>query len=55
MKAYLLKPSGSSVMILLNAGTLKKETKDRLKGAKQIRARYPGEGDACMAAGKGEA
>ena len=36
LESYLLNPSDSSSMILLNAGTLKKETKDRLKGAKQI-------------------
>jgi DNA polymerase-3 subunit delta len=36
LESYLLNPSDSSSMILLNAGTLKKEMKDRLKGAKQI-------------------
>jgi len=36
LDSYLLNPSEGSVMILLNAGPLKKEMKDRLKGAKQI-------------------
>jgi DNA polymerase-3 subunit delta len=36
LDSYLLNPSDGSVMILLNTGPLKKEMKDRLKGAKQI-------------------
>ena len=36
LEDYLLKPSAGSVVILLNAGALKKETKERLSGAKQI-------------------
>jgi len=36
LESYLLKPSAGSVLILLNAGTLKKETKERLTGAKQV-------------------
>ena len=36
LENYLLKPSGGSVLILLNAGTLKKETKERLGESRQI-------------------
>ncbi len=36
LEQYLLKPSESSVMILLNAGALKKDIRDKLKGLKQI-------------------
>lgn len=36
LESYLLNPSDGSVMILLNAGALKKDMKERLKGAKQI-------------------
>lgn len=36
LEQYLLKPSDSSVMILLNAGAVKKDIKDKLKGLKQI-------------------
>ena len=36
MKAICLNPSEGSVLILLNAGTLKKELKERARGAKQI-------------------
>lgn len=36
LDSYLLNPSEGSVMIMLNAGALKKELKERLRGAKQI-------------------
>jgi len=36
LENYLLAPSTGSVMILLNAGAVKKEMKERVKGAKQI-------------------
>jgi len=36
LEQYLLKPSESSVMILLNAGALKKDFRDKLKGLKQM-------------------
>jgi DNA polymerase III subunit delta len=36
LETYLLAPSAGSVMILLNAGAVKKEMKERVKGAKQI-------------------
>lgn len=36
LESYLLNPSAGSVMILLNAGALKKDMKERLKAAKQI-------------------
>lgn len=36
LEGYLLKPSEGSVMIMLNAGALKKELKERVSGAKQI-------------------
>jgi len=36
LEGYLLNPSEGSVMIMLNAGALKKELKERVSGAKQI-------------------
>ena len=36
LETYLLNPSEGSVMIMLNAGALKKELKERVRGAKQI-------------------
>jgi len=36
LKQYLIKPSESSVMILLNAGAVKKDVKENLEGLKQI-------------------
>jgi DNA polymerase III subunit delta len=36
LEQYLTRPSESSVMVLMNSGTSKKDTKDRLKGLKQI-------------------
>ncbi|PKL51264.1 MAG: hypothetical protein CVV37_06780 [Nitrospira bacterium HGW-Nitrospira-1] len=36
LEGYLLNPSESSAMILLHAGTVKKDMKERLRGAKQI-------------------
>ena len=36
LEQYLMNPSGSSVLILLNSGTVKKEVKDNLTGVRQI-------------------
>lgn len=36
LEQYISRPSESSVMILLNLGNLKKDTRDRLKGLRQI-------------------
>jgi len=36
LAAYLLKPCGSSVLVLLNAGAVKKEVREGLTGVKQI-------------------
>jgi len=36
LESYLQNPSAGSVMIMLNAGALKKELKERVSGAKQI-------------------
>jgi DNA polymerase-3 subunit delta len=36
LESYLLNPSKGSVMIMLNAGTLKKELKEKVREAKQI-------------------
>jgi DNA polymerase III subunit delta len=36
LEAYLLNPASGSVVILMNSGALKKETKERLKRVKQI-------------------
>ena len=36
LERYLQNPSDGSVMVLANAGSLKKDVKDRLKGVKQI-------------------